>query len=109
VAMILVWAEIDADGLTETTAECLTFARDHLAQEGEAVEAMIISGRSKASVVRAQLARLGIAAVLHTDDERLAAYGGEAWAAAVTTAARERSARAVLAAGTPRGTELLAH
>ncbi len=107
--MILVWAELDSDGLAETTAECLTFARDHLARDGEPVEALVISGRSKASVVRAQLARLGAATVLHTDDERLASFGGAAWATALTTAARERQARVVMASGTPRGTELMAH
>ncbi len=107
--MILVWAELDSDGLAETTAECLTFARDSLARDGEEVEALVISGRSKASAVRAQLARLGAAAVLHTDDERLASFGGAAWAAAIISAARARKARVVMASGTPRGTELMAH
>ncbi len=107
--MILVWVETDGDGLAETTAECLTFARDVLAGDDEPVEAILVAGAAQAEALSAPLGELGVAAVLHTDDPRLDAYGGAAWAAALTAAARERGARAVLAAGTPRGSELMAH
>jgi electron transfer flavoprotein alpha subunit len=45
----------------------------------------------------------------HADDERLAAYGAAAWAASVVDAASSGAARLVIASGTPRGNEVLAH
>ena len=107
--MILVWVETESGALAETTAECVTFARDVLAGDGETVEALLVGGETQAESLRAQLGEFGVAALLHTDDERLDPYGGAAWAAALTSAARQRDARVVLAAGTPRGSELMAH
>ncbi|HET8599474.1 MAG TPA: electron transfer flavoprotein subunit alpha/FixB family protein [Segeticoccus sp.] len=106
--MIIVWAETDGDGLAETTREAMTFARDQLAVPDESVEAMVI-GDEVVDPLRRELGDLGAAALLHAEDDRLAAYGGAAWATALTSAARTRGARAVVAAGTPRGSELMAH
>jgi electron transfer flavoprotein alpha subunit len=108
--MILIWAETGTDGgLSETTAESITLARDLLAAAGEPVEALLVGAGLQLEQLRAQLGELGVVAMLHADDERLRAYGAAAWAAAVTSVARARGARAVVAAGTPRGSELTAH
>ncbi len=108
--MILLWAETGTDGaLAETTAETLTFARDVLAADGEPVEALVVGPDHQLDRLRTQAGDLGVSVVLHADDDRLGAYGAAAWAAAITSAARDRGARAVVAAGTPRGSELMAH
>ena len=108
--MILIWAETGTEGgLSETTAETITLARDVLAAAGEPVEALLVGADLQLQQLRAQLGELGVVAMLHADDERLRAYGAAAWAAAVTSVARARGARAVVAGGTPRGSELMAH
>ncbi len=108
--MILVWAETGTDGaLAETTAESITLVRDVLAAADEPVEALLVGPDPRLQQLRGQLGELGVVAMLHADDERLHAYGAAAWAAALTSAARARGARAVVAAGTPRGSELMAH
>ena len=57
----------------------------------------------------AQLGNQGVAVVHHAEHDDLSAYSAAAWASAVAGAAAASSAEVLLAAGTPRGSEVLAH
>jgi electron transfer flavoprotein alpha subunit len=108
---ILVLVETDADGATLTSLEALTFARDLGRSGGGQTEAVVV-GPLDAEVEKRLLAHLGeqgVAVAHHAQADGLASYGAAAWAAAVVEAANATQARAVLAAGTPRGNEILAH
>ncbi|HET7305393.1 MAG TPA: electron transfer flavoprotein subunit alpha/FixB family protein [Segeticoccus sp.] len=104
--MILVWLETEGGEVAETTLETLTFAREQLGN-GEPVEVVLVGGDPAPHL--SVLGEQGVTTLVHVADERLDRYGGAAWAAALTSVARSRDARAVLAAGTPRGSELMAH
>ncbi len=55
------------------------------------------------------LGEYGVTAVRHALDERLSSYAAAAWAASVIDAAHAVAAEVVMAAGTPRGNEIMAH
>jgi electron transfer flavoprotein alpha subunit len=106
--MILVLVETDAQGVTLTSREALSFARTLAERLGDQpVEAVATGPLPHPDGVLDHLADQGVTMLHHADDERLAAYGGAAWAAAVVDAAS--SARLVIGSGTPRGREVLAH
>jgi electron transfer flavoprotein alpha subunit len=102
---VLVLVEPDGEGAALTSLEALTFARG-LAGEGS-VHAVVVG--SMESTLVDQLGAYGVASVRHAEDERLSAYAAAAWAAALVDAAAAVSAQVVLASGTPRGSEILAH
>lgn len=102
--MILVFVETGADGVTEVSREALTFARGL----GGPVHALVVGGALPGAVTE-QLGAYGVAEVHHATGEAFAAYGGAAWAAAVQAVREAVGAGTVLAAGTPRGMEVLAH
>ena len=97
---VLVLVETDADGVIEVSREALTFARSI----GD-VHALVV-GDGPSGLVD-QLGAYGVTAVLHADGDAFTSYAAAAWAAAVVTAASDHPV--VLAAGTPRGNEVLAH
>lgn len=101
--MILVLVEIDPEGVTLTSREALTFARSF----GEPLEAIVVGPLPYQQLVLAHLGQQGVTVVHHADDERLASYGADAWATSVVQVAE--SARLVIASGSPRGNEVLAH
>ncbi|WGW13653.1 electron transfer flavoprotein subunit alpha/FixB family protein [Saxibacter everestensis] len=110
--MILVLIETDDSGATVTSLETLTFARN-LADLGDrpGVEAVVV-GPLEAGLRHNLLAQLGEQAVLtvrHATDDQLDQYSAAAWAASVVTSAEAATADLVLAAGTPRGSEIMAH
>jgi electron transfer flavoprotein alpha subunit len=110
--VILVLVETDAQGATETSQEALTFARDLAATSDLGPVRAMVVGPLPAGVepqLLAQLGAQGIESVDHASDDRLSAYAAAAWAAAVVDAANRHSAGLVLAAGTPRGSEIMAH
>ena len=57
----------------------------------------------------AQLSEYGVTTARHADDDRLSSYSAAAWAASIIDTARAVEADVVMAAGTPRGNELMAH
>jgi electron transfer flavoprotein alpha subunit len=59
--------------------------------------------------VVSQLGEQGVVVLHHADDSRLCSYAAAAYAAAVVDLLESGSARALVAAGTPRGNEILAH
>lgn len=106
--MILVLVETGAGGdLTEVSLEALTFARGLSDDTGGPVHAVAVGALPDA--VPTQLGAYGVTQVHHATGEAFAAYGGAAWAAAVQAVAAAAAADTVLAAGTPRGMEVLAH
>ena len=104
--MILVLVEADASGLTTVSQEALTFARDLGERSSRAVQAVLIGA---ADDVLGQLGEQGVAVVHVPDDDRLTPYAAAAWAAATCDAIEAAAAEVLLAAGTPRGGEVLAH
>lgn len=105
--MIVVFVETDADGVTLFSREALTFARSLGQRAGHPVEAVLIGAASDAAVT--QLGEQGVAVAHRPDDDRLDSYSAAAWAAAVTDVVKAAAADVVIASGTPRGNEVLAH
>jgi electron transfer flavoprotein alpha subunit len=101
--MNLVFVETDADGVAEVSRETLTFARSL----GGPVDAVAIGDLS--GTARDQLAAYGVGTVHHVTGEAFSAFAGAAWAAGVQAALSSSGAGVLLAAGTPRGLEVLAH
>jgi electron transfer flavoprotein alpha subunit len=109
--MILVFVETEPTGVVETSLETLTFAREVGGRLDVSVAAVVVGPLSadlQAWLVKS-LGMQGVSAVYHADDDRLSAYSGAAWAAAVVDAATRAGARLVAAAGTPRGGDVMAH
>ncbi len=100
----LVYVESEpAGGLSEVSRETLTFARS-LDSDVQAVHVGALSDEATA-----QLGAQGVSAVHVAESPDLASYSGAAHAAAVVEAVQASGATALLAAGSPRGMEVLAH
>jgi electron transfer flavoprotein alpha subunit len=106
--MILVFVETGATGATEVSLECATFARALADRTDGPVHAVVVGGE-RPDVLVGELGRYGVAAVHHVTGDAFSAYGGGAWATAVGTVREAIDADYVLAPGTPRGMEVLAH
>ena len=87
--------------------EALAFARGVAADLGAAVEAVLLG--SGAPAVVAGLAGHGVATAHLATDPRLDAYAPAAWAAVLASLVGGRSPVAIIAAGSERGNEILAH
>ena len=110
--MIAVLVETDAHGATEVSRETMTFARECSGRSGgEAVQAVIVGALAEdiRPLLLAHLGEQGVTVVHHADDDRLSSYAAASYAAAVVDIVRSESADMLLAAGTPRGNEILAH
>jgi electron transfer flavoprotein alpha subunit len=110
--MIAVLVETDDQGATLVSRETLTFARDVAERSGGApVHAVVVGGPGGAvdALLLPQLAELGVSVLHRAEDERLSAYAAAAWAAALVDVVKAEAAGMLLAAGTPRGNEVLAH
>ncbi len=101
--MTLVLVETDATGATEVSRETLAFVRDL----GQPVRALVV-GEAPAGLAE-QLGQYGVASLLHAQGPAFTSYAPAAWAAAVVSAASASQAAVVTAAGTPRGSEVMAH
>ncbi len=113
--MILVLVETDGQGVTETSQEALTFARG-LAESANIgpLHAVLVGPLppSAESTYVSQLGQQGVAVLHHAQDDRLSSYSAAASAASVvdaTTATAATAAQVVVASGTPRGNEIMAH
>lgn len=105
--MILVFVEADEIGAAEVSRETVTFARGLAERTGGPVHTVVIGACPDGLVD--QLGAYGVAEVHHAVGEAVDAYGGAAWAAAVQAAAADTNADVVVAPGTPRGMEVMAH
>jgi electron transfer flavoprotein alpha subunit len=100
-SMTVVLVEREGAGVSEVSREALAFARSL----GTPVHALDIGAPS--DLVLNELAAHGVARVLHAVGSAFESYAAAAWAAAVVQVAA--GAGVVMAAGTPRGNEVMAH
>jgi electron transfer flavoprotein alpha subunit len=98
---VLVLVETDDSGVSEVSREALTFVR----RLGDHVTALVIGPIPDGAVE--QLGSYGVAGIRHADGEAFSTYAAAAWAAAVVAAAE--GASVVVAGGTPRGGDVMAH
>jgi electron transfer flavoprotein alpha subunit len=100
---VLVLVEHDAAGVDELSLQALALARGL----GEPLAALVVGpGGADAA---AGLGAHGVESVHAAEDERLDAYAPGAWARCVTDLAARLEPAAVVAAGSNRGNEVLAH
>jgi electron transfer flavoprotein alpha subunit len=99
--VLLVLVEHDAGSADELSLQALALARGL----GEPVEALLVGSGEAAGGLGAH----GVGTVHVAEDERLAAYAPAAWARCVTDLIDRLEPSAVVAAGTNRGNEVLAH
>lgn len=107
---VLVYLEAVDDGLWEASQQALAVART-LAAAGAAVDAMVACGESPQALdaLAAESGRHGAAALHVAVHEGFGAHAPAAVAQAVVELAGRLSPRAVLAAGSDRGNEVMAH
>jgi electron transfer flavoprotein alpha subunit len=105
---VLCLVERDGDGLADASLRALTLARKLAEPAGENLAAAV---PGPAGMVPAEvLAAYGAADAYLIESERLAAgYAPAAWARALAELIAVSSATAVIAAGTDRGSEVMAH
>ena len=106
---ILVLVEHAAGELDRLSREALVMASTLAPAVGGQVEAVLFGpGGADAAVARA-LAAHGVTSAVAVDDARLDPYAPAAWAAAIVELIAARSPMAVIAGGSDRGHEVLAH
>ncbi len=107
--MILVLVETDLEGAaTEVSLEAVTFARDlSAAGNGVPVDAVVVGAVS--DDLRKELAAYGVRTVHRVGGAGVDAFSGAGWASAILAVREAAGSVVVLAAGTDRGNELMAH
>ena len=105
--MILGLIEHDQGTLNEISLEMLTFGRGLAEAAGDTLAAVIIGAGARPLVD--QLAAYGVAAIYLVQHDQLDDYAPEAWAQSLVKLVETRQPAAVLAPGTDRGHEVLAH
>ncbi|MBK6885975.1 MAG: electron transfer flavoprotein subunit alpha/FixB family protein [Tetrasphaera sp.] len=104
--MILVLVEIDDGALALVSQEALTFARGL----GEPVEAVVLAAPgTDTSAAVADCAVQGVARVHLVDGPDLISYAAAAWASVVAGVLAETGASTLVASGSGRASEILAH
>ncbi len=103
--MALALIEHAAGRVDELSLQALSLARD-LAGDAP-LEALLVGPGAREAA--AQLGAHGVARAHVAEDERLETYAPEAWAHCVTELVERLQPNAVIAAGTNRGNEVLAH
>ncbi|MGP7999296.1 MAG: electron transfer flavoprotein subunit alpha/FixB family protein [Streptosporangiaceae bacterium] len=103
---ILCLVELDADGLTDASLRALTFAR-RLAGSGAGLCAVLFGAAGR--VPAGLLGDYGVTEAYVIEPAALAGYAPQAWARTLEGLASVTVASAVVAAGTERGQEVLAH
>ena len=102
---VLCLVELDGATGADVSLRALTFARA-LAGDG-GVAAVVFAAPDAVPVV--ELSAYGVADVYAVESQQLTGYAPQAWARALAGLADELSVTAVVAAGTDRGSEVLAH
>lgn len=101
---IVVVVEVEEGRVALVSREALTFARSMGLGD---LHAVVVGAASEAVV--ADCATQGVVAVHEATNPELSSYAAAAWAAAVEAVGRATRSTTVLAAGTNRGSEILAH
>jgi electron transfer flavoprotein alpha subunit len=105
--MVLVLVDHERGEPDELSLQALTFGRRLAEQLGVALQAVVV-GEAAGDIAR-RLAAYGASTVHVVEHERLDEYAPEAWAESVVQLMAAASAQAVIAAGSDRGNEVLAH
>jgi electron transfer flavoprotein alpha subunit len=107
--MILTLVEKDLEGAAvEVSLEALSFARKLSAEGGGVpVDAVVVGEVS--DELRKELATYGVRTAYQVQGDAAAAYSGASWASAILSVREEAKAVVIMAAGTDRGNELMAH
>jgi electron transfer flavoprotein alpha subunit len=107
--MILTLVEKELDGSpVEVSLEALTFARG-LSAEGGGVPIDAVLVGEVGDDLRKELAAYGVRNVYVVGGEAASAYSGAGWASAILSVREQAGSVVVMAAGTDRGMELMAH
>jgi electron transfer flavoprotein alpha subunit len=106
--VILTFVEHDGGRPDRSSLEALTFARRLAESSGSGRLTAVLFGQG-ASDAAATLGAFGVSQARVVADERIEAYAPAAWGRTVAQLAAELSPSIVLAAGTDRGHEVLAH
>jgi len=108
---VLCLVELDGTGAADASLRALTFARDVAAPGGQL--AAVVFGEADAlageAPVGETLAAYGVTDAYVIEPAQLAGYAPLAWARVLAGLAGQTGADAVLAAGTDRGSEVMAH
>jgi electron transfer flavoprotein alpha subunit len=105
--VILGLVEHDGAEVSALSLEMLTFGRWLAGATGTPLHAVMVGGAAR--VLAERLPPYGVSTVHLVADERLRNYAPAAWAQGLIAGMREARAQAVLAAGSDRGNEILAH
>lgn len=105
--MIIALTEIEGSDLSEASQQMLTFARELAGRDGSEVAALLIGENTALS--NAALGRYGVSKVIRIETDALNDYAPAGWARAVSRVMAERTPKMVLAPGTDRGNEVMAH
>jgi len=103
--MVLVVVEHAGGLVDELSLQAIAFARELAA--GEPLDALLVGAGARDAA--AQLGAHGVATAHVAEDERLDAFAPGAWARCVTEVIDRARPSAVVAAGSNRGNEVLAH
>ncbi len=107
--MILTLVEKNLDGsAVEVSLEALTFARNLSAAGGGVPVDAVVFGEVSDELHK-ELAAYGVRTVHQVGGEALSSYSGAAWASAILSIREQSKSVVVMAAGTDRGNELMAH
>ena len=114
---VLCLVELDGNSLADSSLRVLAFARELARSAGPGSSGTGSPGPGLAAVVfgpaaavpAGELGECGLADAYAIDSPRLAGYAPVAWARALAGLAADLSATAVVAAGSDRGAELMAH
>jgi len=106
--MIALLVETDTGGATEITLETIAFARSLAVERGGDTLHAVVIGATPDGVAD-QLAAHGVSEVTHISGGAFATYCGAAWAAAIQQVHDRVGVDVICAAGSPRGSEILAH
>ncbi|MFC7046115.1 electron transfer flavoprotein subunit alpha/FixB family protein [Halobacteriaceae archaeon GCM10025711] len=105
--MVLALVEHDDGTPDEESLEALTLARDVADQEGESLDVVVFG--DGADAVAGEVAPYGVSTVHVVEHDALDAYAPEAWAESVSQLLEDADPAAVVAPGSDRGNEVLAH
>jgi electron transfer flavoprotein alpha subunit len=104
---VLCLVEQDEDGVIEASRRALTMARSLAASSDSPLAAALFD--TAAPSTPSSLAAFGVASAHGVTWDGLDGYAPVAWARALTDLATQTSASAIVAAGTDRGNEVMAH
>jgi len=105
--MVLAFVEHDSGTVEDVSLETLTLARDVAEQVGEPLEAIAFG--PEAEGIAAEVGEFGVVDLDVVADERIATYAPRAWGETVNQCIDALAPDAVLAPGSDRGSEMLAH